>query len=57
MAPEMVLGDTEFGFEADWWAVGLIAYELMFGSHPFANHRNKKKQNQAIVIEELRLPE
>ena len=34
LAPEIRKGD-EYNFAADWWAVGIIAYTLIFGVHPF----------------------
>ena len=40
-SPEIVRGEA-FDMTADWWAVGVIAYMLMFGVLPFANRvRNK----------------
>ena len=34
--PEIVLGQA-FDMSADWWAVGVVAYALMFGVAPFAD--------------------
>ena len=34
LAPEILKGE-EYNFAADWWAVGIIAYNLVFGVHPF----------------------
>lgn len=34
IAPEMIEG-AEYGFAVDWWAFGVVAYELMFGITPF----------------------
>lgn len=38
-APEILrtLGDSKFsyGIECDWWSVGVIAYEVVTGVHPF----------------------
>ena len=33
-APEIIKGEG-YNFPADWWAVGCVAYHLMFGIHPF----------------------
>ena len=34
MAPEL-LGRKKYSRSVDWWAVGIILYELMFGFNPF----------------------
>jgi serine/threonine protein kinase len=34
MAPE-ILGTKKYGRSVDWWAVGIILYELKFGFNPF----------------------
>ena len=34
MAPE-IYECTGHGLAVDWWAVGIIIFELMFGNHPF----------------------
>ena len=36
MAPEQALGDTTMNHRADLYALGVIAYEMLTGSHPFA---------------------
>ena len=36
MAPEQALGDTTMNHRADLYALGVIAYEMLVGSHPFA---------------------
>jgi len=36
MAPEQALGDTTMNHRADLYALGVIAYEMLAGSHPFA---------------------
>ena len=34
LAPEVVRKE-HYGFEVDWWALGIMTYELMFGKSPF----------------------
>ncbi|CAM9538087.1 unnamed protein product, partial [Discosporangium mesarthrocarpum] len=36
MAPEMVTGDHKQGTAMDWWALGVMLYELMLGTLPFS---------------------
>lgn len=39
MAPEQIRIRDGYDFSADWWSVGIIAYEMMFGMTPFGNRR------------------
>lgn len=34
MAPELLAGG-QYSYAIDWWAVGIILYELIFGRTPF----------------------
>lgn len=34
MAPEIMLG-AGYDKSVDWWAVGIILYQLMFGANPY----------------------
>jgi serine/threonine protein kinase len=34
MAPEMILKEQS-DFRFDWWSLGILAYELIFGIPPF----------------------
>ncbi len=38
MAPEQAVGDTNTDHRADIYAWGVVAYELLAGAHPFAEH-------------------
>ena len=35
LAPEMLSGDEGYSFSIDWWALGIITYELIVGFPPF----------------------
>ena len=36
IAPELV-SNLGYNLSADWWSVGIITYELVFGQTPFKN--------------------
>ena len=52
--PEMIKRQS-YTFTADWWAVGLIAYEMMFNFRPF-KATAQLKIDKAIVNQELQIP-
>ena len=37
MAPEVIVG-AGHSFEADWWSLGVMVYEFVFGTVPFGRH-------------------
>ncbi|XP_031747358.1 serine/threonine-protein kinase N2-like isoform X2 [Xenopus tropicalis] len=39
MAPEVV-GKKEYTRAVDWWALGVITYEMLLGKRPFDGHNN-----------------
>ena len=41
MAPEMLI-DHSAGRQTDWWAVGILAHELLTGRTPWSSLSNKK---------------
>lgn len=50
MAPELFQGDAG-GPETDLYAVGVIAYELLVGYHPFAHHKDAASLLSATLTE------
>lgn len=47
LAPEIITGEGHDRM-ADWWSLGILAYETMFGIPPFYN------QNQMIMYDLIR---
>jgi serine/threonine protein kinase len=50
MAPE-IIEKQEYSFSVDWWALGVLAYALMFGATPFYDE-NKAKMFTKIACRE-----
>jgi serine/threonine-protein kinase len=50
MAPEQALGDPATDHRADIYAWGVVAYELLAGKHPFADHTTA----QALVAAHIK---
>eukprot|EP00656_Telonema_subtile_P001645 TRINITY_DN1071_c0_g2_i3.p1 TRINITY_DN1071_c0_g2~~TRINITY_DN1071_c0_g2_i3.p1 ORF type:complete len:571 (-),score=92.16 TRINITY_DN1071_c0_g2_i3:247-1959(-) len=42
MAPEVILRQPGYSFPVDWWAVGVLLYEMLVGRSPFQNNDTKK---------------
>ena len=47
MSPEIIL-HISYGKEVDWWALGILTYELFFGHTPFFNSNTSKLLNNII---------
>ena len=54
-APEMIsaLGHDKM---VDWWAFGILLYEMLIGKTPF-NNKNKNKQNENILTRSVAFPD
>lgn len=53
-APE-ILKNRGYDKKVDWWAVGIIIYEMLFGVTPFFNRHIHKILN-SILEEDVRFP-
>ena len=54
MAPEIHLGQP-YSYAAEWWTVGTLIYQMIFGVAPFSN-RNVVAQKNMIIEGELEFP-
>ncbi|NXH70599.1 CTRO kinase, partial [Hydrobates tethys] len=63
MAPEMLTGlngdgKASYGPECDWWSLGVIAYEMIYGRTPFAEGTSAKTFNNIMNFQRfLKFPE
>ncbi|OHT01574.1 AGC family protein kinase [Tritrichomonas foetus] len=55
MSPEIVKHES-YEFSIDWWAVGVLMYELLFGRTPFY-HENRARLLRNILEKPLLFPE
>lgn len=55
MAPELLQLPVQYDKTVDWWAVGVLAYELAHGATPFFD-RSRKRQNENILRGQYRFP-
>ncbi|XP_047069488.1 serine/threonine-protein kinase UCN-like [Lolium rigidum] len=54
VAPEVVSGYGH-GFDVDWWAVGVLVYEMAFGRTPFKG-KNRKETFRNVLHMEIDFP-
>ncbi|NXA56398.1 CTRO kinase, partial [Nothocercus julius] len=63
MAPEMLTGlngdgKASYGSECDWWSLGVIAYEMIYGRSPFTEGTSAKTFNNIMNFQRyLKFPE
>lgn len=55
MAPE-ILGKGGHSFPVDWWALGTIAFEMLYGEAPFFQ-QNQEKMFKAIQKSGVKFPD
>ena len=55
LSPEVIRGEG-YSFEVDWWAFGILIYELIVGRPPFMNW-NHQKLEQLILKGKLVFPD
>jgi len=49
MGPEAYL-DEPYGKECDWWSVGIITFEMLFGGPPFSDERHDATITSSRVV-------
>ncbi|XP_062192351.1 serine/threonine-protein kinase UCNL-like [Phragmites australis] len=54
VAPEMVRGEGH-GFAVDWWAMGVLVYEMVYGRTPFKG-QNRKETFRNVLQKEVEFP-
>ncbi|KAJ1465127.1 kinase-like domain-containing protein, partial [Baffinella frigidus] len=49
MAPEILLNKGH-GAEADWWSLGILAYEMLVGLPPFYQENTRKAYEELLTL-------
>lgn len=55
LAPEMLIGNGH-DYTVDWWALGILIYEMIVGIPPFF-HKNKNKMYHFIKESKVNFPD
>lgn len=56
MSPEQAKGET-INFKSDLFSLGILAYQLLCGAHPFGDTRNKLQVMQKIISQSPSAPQ
>ncbi|KAJ2362995.1 hypothetical protein H4S01_004523, partial [Coemansia sp. RSA 2610] len=55
MAPEVISG-AGYTFSVDWWSLGVVMYECVYGRRPFRHKKNSDALRHAVLYEEIQFP-
>lgn len=55
MLPQQILEEKDYGASVDWWALGVLMYEMMAGQPPFEAD-NEDELFEAILHDEVLYP-
>ncbi|KAJ2019322.1 hypothetical protein GGI08_002396 [Coemansia sp. S2] len=55
MAPEVVSG-SGYTFSIDWWSLGVVMYECVYGKRPFRHKKSADDLRRALLYEEIQFP-
>lgn len=56
LAPEIIHGEGYHSYEVDWWALGILIYEMLVGHTPFAG-ANTQETYQRVLANQIEFPE
>ncbi|PIA14185.1 kinase-like protein [Coemansia reversa NRRL 1564] len=55
MAPEVVSG-VGYTYSVDWWSLGVVMYECVYGRRPFRHKKNTDSLKHALLHDEIQFP-